>query len=117
MLEILTLTNCWKMSQESNPPPISQVDVMGHTYAVGFIDNMSEDEMGRCHTTTQNIYLRADLPVTLSKSVLLHEILHAVHWLSDLDDASTEEAFTSRVATNLRCVMLTNPAVRDWIFS
>ena len=105
------------MAKKNNIPPADQVDVLGHTYAIGFIDNMSEDEMGRCHTTTQNIFIRDDLPVTLAKSVLLHEILHAVHWLSDLDDASTEEAFTSRVATNLRCVMLANPAIRDWIFS
>jgi len=105
------------MAKKNNVPPTDQIDVLGHTYTVKFIDDMSEEEMGRCHTTTQNIFIRDDIPPTLAKSVLLHEILHAVHWLSDLDDASSEEAFTSRVATNLRVVMLANTSLRDWLFS
>lgn len=106
-----------KIDFPENRSPVNRIDVLGHTYVITFISTMSEEEMGRCHTTTQNIFIRDDLPATLAKSVVLHEVLHAVHWLSDLDDASSEEAFTSRVATNLRVVMLANTSLRDWLFS
>ena len=73
--------------------------------------------MGRCHTNEQLILVRDDLPPDGTKDVFLHEIVHAIHFHMELTDSDSEEAFTSRTATGLRCVMAANPDLCQWLFT
>ena len=77
---------------------------------------MSDDELGRCHTTENVILIRDDLPPDAMKDVLLHEMMHAIHFHMELVDESSEENFTSRTATGLRTVLVNNPLLCNWIF-
>ena len=98
-------------------PPTRQVDVLAHQYTIEVAPNMSDDELGRCHTTELRIYVRDDLPEDAMRDVVLHEIIHAIHFHMELVDGSSEESFTSRTATGLRTVLVNNPLLCDWIFS
>lgn len=100
-----------------NLPPSRHVDILAHRYTIEMAPNLSDDELGRCHTTEQRIYVRDDLCPDSTRDVTLHEILHAIHFHMELVDGSSEEAFTSRTATGLRTVLVNNPLLCDWIFS
>jgi len=98
-------------------PPVRHVDILAHKYTIEVAPNMSDDELGRCHTTELHIYVRDDLPPDSMKDVTLHEIMHAIHFHMELVDGSSEESFTSRTATGLRTVLVNNPLLCNWIFS
>ena len=98
-------------------PPCRHVDILAHRYRIEVSPSMSDDELGRCHTTNQVIIVRDDMPADATKDVVLHEILHAIHYHMELADGSSEESFTSRTATGLRTVLVQNPALYKWLFS
>lgn len=98
-------------------PPARHVDILAHRYKLELSSTLSDEEMGRCHTSAQHILVRDDLPSDTTKDVFLHEILHAIHFHMELADGSSEESFTSRTATGLRTVMTGNPALCRWLFS
>lgn len=99
-----------------NLPPVRHVDILAHRYTLEVVPNMSDDELGRCHTTEQCIYVRDDLRPDATRDVVLHEIIHAIHFHMELVDGSSEESFTSRTATGLRTVLVNNPLLCSWIF-
>lgn len=103
-----------------NLPPAKHVDIMAHRYTIKVESTrsgvMSDDELGRCHTTENVILIRDDLPPDAMKDVTLHEIMHAIHFHMELADESSEESFTSRTATGLRTVLVNNPMLCKWIF-
>lgn len=96
--------------------PIKHVSVLAHKYSIEVSSNMSDEELGRCHTTEQRIFIREGLPGDAMRDVTLHELIHAVHFHMELTDGSSEESFTSRTATGLRTVLVNNPALCKWIF-
>ena len=103
-----------------NLPPVRHVDILAHRYTLKVESTrsgvMSDDELGRCHTTENVIFVRDDLPPDAMKDVVLHEIIHAIHFHMELVDESSEENFTSRTATGLRTVLVNNPLLCSWIF-
>ena len=102
---------------KANCPPCKYVDVLAHKYKLELTSTLSDEEMGRCHTSAQLILVRDDLPPDGTKDVFLHEILHAIHFHMELTDSSSEESFTSRTATGLRTVLTRNPKLCGWLFS
>lgn len=97
--------------------PVKHVSVLAHKYSIEASSNMSDEELGRCHTTEQRIFVREDLPEDAMRDVTLHELIHAVHFHMELTDGSSEESFTSRTATGLRTVLVNNPVLCKWIFN
>ena len=96
--------------------PVKCVNVLAHKYSLEASSHMSDEELGRCHTTEQRIFIRDGLPGDAMRDVTLHEIIHAVHFHMELTDGSSEESFTSRTATGLRTVLVNNPVLCKWIF-
>ena len=93
----------------------NEVEIFGHCYQICFSSEMNDEELGRCDQTRQIIFLSKEQGADSLRDTLLHEIIHAVHWLMGLNDKSTEEEFTARTTTGLRSVMLQNPAVVEYV--
>ena len=91
------------------------VEIIGLKYSVVISTEMSEEELGRCDYNNQKILISKHQASDTMRDTLLHEIIHAVHWLMGLGDNSTEEEFTSRTTTGLRSVMLQNPEVVNYL--
>ena len=91
------------------------VEIIGHKYSVVISTEMSEDELGRCDYNNQKILISNHQASDTIRDTLLHEIIHAIHWLMGLGDNSTEEEFTARTTTGLRSVMLQNPEVVNYL--
>jgi hypothetical protein len=91
------------------------VEIIGHKFTVILSAEISDDELGRCDYNQQKIFISKQQASDTMRDTLLHEIIHAVHWLMGLADNSTEEEFTARTATGLRSVMLQNPEVVNYL--
>ena len=91
------------------------VEIIGHKFTVILSAEISDDELGRCDYNQQKIFISKQQASDTMRDTLLHEIIHAVHWLMGLADNSTEEEFTARTATGLRSVMLQNPEVINYL--
>ena len=76
---------------KANCPPCKYVDVLAHKYKLELTSTLSDEEMGRCHTSEQLILVRDDLPPDGTKDVFLHEILHAIHFHMELTDSSSDK--------------------------
>lgn len=73
------------------------------------------EAFGRCDFTARRIYLRSGMDAELSLNTALHELTHAVNWVYDLDDESTEEQFTSRHTNGMVDMWMRNPRLYLWI--
>lgn len=91
------------------------VEIIGHKFTVILSAEISDDELGRCDYNQQKIFISKHQASDTMRDTLLHEIIHAVHWLMGLADNSTEEEFTARTTTGLRSVMLQNPGVVNYL--
>lgn len=98
-------------------PPILNIEICGFIFRIVLSDDISDDELGRCEPTAQVIYLNQHQGNDSMRDCLLHEICHAVAYLTGLNDDSNEEAFVSRLSTGIRATMLANPMLADWIFA
>lgn len=49
-------------------------------------------------------------------NTVLHEVLHAIHWIHGLHDDSTEEEFTNLSTNGLCAFFADNPEFVDWFF-
>ena len=99
-----------------NLPPCKTIDIFAHKYRI-VVDELHRDELGRCDPTTQKIHIRNALLPDTAKDTLLHEIIHAICFHSELPDPAPEESLVSRIATGLRIVLCQNPDLATWIFS
>ena len=91
------------------------VEIIGHKFTVILSTEISDEELGRCDYNNQKILISKNQASDTMRDTLLHEIIHAVHWLMGLADNSTEEEFTARTTTGLRSVMLQNPEVVNYL--
>ncbi|MFW6855368.1 hypothetical protein ACODYM_29175 [Burkholderia gladioli] len=78
--------------------------------AVGDLAHM----FGACDTQTQVIWLFEGMTPENLADTFIHEVLHAIHWVADLDDKSDEEAFTLRTAHGLCQLWQDNPETMKW---
>jgi len=99
------------------PAPPSPILILGQLYSVNISASLSDDELGRCETSHQEIHLNPRQGGDSLRDSLLHEICHAIFYLTGCDDGTSEERFTSMVAMGLRAVMVANPKLAGWIFS
>jgi len=96
-------------------PP--NVKIIGQLYRLNLSHDLGDEELGRCETSHQVIQLNIRQGEDSLRDTCLHEILHAIHYLTGCDDDDGEERFTSMGATGLRLVLMDNPELTDWILS
>jgi hypothetical protein len=111
--EILTYTG----SMKDKLPPVRHVIILGQLYRIELSKDISDDELGRCETTHQKIFINERQGACSMRDTVLHEVGHALFYLMNLKDDCTEEDFVSRFSTGLRSVMLENKVLSEWIFS
>mgnify|MGYP003110645541 CR=1 FL=1 len=98
-------------------PPVRKIDICGFVFTVVVSADISCEELGRCETTSQTIYLNEEQGNDSMRDCLLHEICHAIAYLTGLNDDDNEEAFVSRLSTGIRATMIANPVLCEWIFN
>ena len=81
---------------------------MGETWA-------HDGEFGHVSLETQSIRLRKGGSSRKLANTFLHEVLHSIHWVYGLGDASNEEQFTELSANGLCSFWLDNPQAMQWI--
>lgn len=95
--------------------PPKKVEILGQNFGIVLSSEMSEEELGRCDYSNQLIYISKSQASDSMRDTLLHEIIHAIHWLMGLGDNNTEEEFTARTTTGLRSVMLQNAEIVEYV--
>lgn len=63
----------------------------------------------------QVIHISDALPPGKTVDTLLHEMLHVVCWLFDVEDGVKEEEICGRVSTGLLTLWRDNPSVLQWM--
>jgi hypothetical protein len=79
-------------------------------------DSWSRGIYGQCSTILQTIAIVRHMP-SRHKAVdtLLHEILHALWWERDIEDADKEERTVACLGTALTALYRDNPWLVGWI--
>ena len=82
---------------------ISSVNILGVIYTVEEVDvgNKVEPRRGEINYLTNEIKIDKNMPLSLKKQVLMHEILHAVFDLLGLDELTENENLVQSIATAL----------------
>ena len=111
--EIPTFTG----SMKDKLPPFRHVIILGQLYRIELSQDISDEELGRCESTHQKLFINERQGACSMRDTVLHEIGHALFYLMNLKDDCTEEDFVSRFSTGLRSVMLENKALSEWIFT
>lgn len=65
----------------------------------------------------QCIYLCSSLALHRALNVVQHEVSHAINWVNDVSDESTEEEFVTRNTNGLVEVQMRNPRYVRWVNS
>lgn len=73
------------------------------------------DNHGLCDLMRQTIHLKSGESEASTLDTTLHEIQHAIHWVQNLTDESTEEDYATRGSTGLVDVLLRNPKLQRWL--
>ena len=117
-----TITKFQEMARQRKNKlcPVESVNVLGQVFKVIVTADLSDEELGRCETSHQKILLNERQGIDSLKDTLLHEVNHAIANLVGFppsEPAPPEEDYIARMTTGLRCVMLLNQDLRDWVFS
>lgn len=93
---------------------------IGHRfYAVKYVDAIEADDgsacNGLCVFDRSEILILQSLTPDVMAEIVLHEVLHAVHWEAGLTDDSDEEAFTNLTAKALCRFYQDNPTATRWL--
>jgi hypothetical protein len=71
---------------------------------------------GQCSTQTLTLSIQRQMPSRhKAMDTFLHELLHAIWWERDLEDADKEERIVGCLGTGLVQVHRDNPWLADWI--
>ncbi len=104
--------------------PPSKVKIGPHWVKIEFLSSVLVDEevvFGSYTSTSSLIQIHSGRPSSMQADTLLHEILHAIHYIglaismSNDDLTIKEETLTTLTATCLCQVMKDNPKVISWI--
>lgn len=91
---------------------------IGHLdYEVKYMEDWQADlggACGWCNNISQVIGVRASLSKDRVKEVLIHEIMHA---LNDIMEVNTEEEMCSRLGVGLAMVLRDNPKIRKFLMT
>jgi hypothetical protein len=102
------------MRKRKYSPPPSSLRVFGRDYKVHLhlseSDVMHESSLGECHAYDRQIHLRSYLPLSEMQDTLLHEVLHALCWHTQLGlSHKKEERVVGTLASALIGVFRDNP--------
>lgn len=90
-----------------------------HDYKIEWFTHATGDalkEWGFCHVDEQTIGLSKRMGRTKAAETFLHELLHALTWLFDLEaKQEAEEHYVCRLARGLTIVFRDNPALLPWL--
>lgn len=79
-------------------------------------DSQANGEFGHCNTLSQRIRLAPNQTAQCLANSLLHEILHAIHWVYGLwRNDPDEEHYTNQTANGLCAFFQDNPYAMQWI--
>jgi len=70
---------------------------------------------GVCDQTKQKIHIDVTATPAVLRDTLLHEIMHGVYWMFNLEDENKEEKIVSSLATGLLAVFRDNPEVAKFL--
>ncbi len=97
---------------------------IGHRfYSVRYVEASaltSEDGTacnGLCVFDKSEILIWEGLTPDVMAEIVLHEVLHAMHWEAGLTDDSDEEAFTSLTAKSMCRFYQDNPTATRWLLN
>lgn len=75
-----------------------------------------DDQIGGCDTLKLVISIDIKAPVMSVKNTLLHEIMHAIYHLYDLESCDGEEDVVMRMANGMQMVMVDNPRLGKYLW-
>lgn len=93
-----------------------QVKVGPHQVSIAFVGEL-EDCFGDYDKHKERIRVDTNISDTQIADTLLHEILHAVHYIYGIKDEHEEEQIVTVTATALSQVIQDNPKVMKFITS
>lgn len=107
------------MRKKKASPP-DTIRVFGRDYKVHMhpseSDTMHESSLGECHAYDRQIHLRDFLPLSEMQDTLLHEILHAVCWYTQLGlSHKKEERVVGVLSSALIGVFRDNPGLVQYL--
>lgn len=109
------------------PRPPKTVKVGPYTYDVFLESSETNQDLGNCYGYHDfdelSIVIRKELPLSLQRGVLLHELLHALYDVSELDEthineekkAHVEEVVVSRLTAHLLSLVRDNPKLVEYL--
>ncbi len=97
----------------------TKVKIGPHDFKVRWFDGVDSDAMdksGYCHMPDMVIGVWAQLPNSRTAETFLHELLHAIHWVFELDQEKVAaESHARRTAAGLAMIMRDNPKLFLWL--
>ena len=97
--EFCKLVNCGSVYT----PVKKEINILGVTYTVEEVEvvNKAEPRKGEINFLTGEIKIDRNMPSSLKKQVLMHEILHATFDLLGLNELAEDEEKVQSIATAL----------------
>jgi len=94
-----------------------KLQILGKNYAVQFVNPapLADDEhqdCGRCLDSEQRILVQYDLPPELERDTVLHETIHAIDYVLQLE---LTERQVSVLASGLLAVLKANPSLAPYL--
>lgn len=99
-----------------NPP--ENIQVLQHKFELQFADETffnSANAYGYCDKSGLVIRVYKKMKPSLLVEVVLHEILHAIHFSIGADKEMEEEQFAQHFAGPLTMVIRDNPELIEWL--
>ena len=99
-----------------------EVIIMGHQVQIVERDynwKIETDSFGQFFSSSLEIHVSTGVPMSHIKDTLLHEINHAIWFLTYLPEKADEEEAVSRLSTGLNSVMTDprNTSVKEFLWS
>jgi hypothetical protein len=92
-----------------------QVKIFAHTFQVTLLgDSAMHGSIGHCDTNALRIDLLDTLPETVMRETLIHEIFHAINYMTYLKDGD-EERHVNCFAMGLVTVLRDNPELKEYL--
>ena len=95
------------------------VKVGPFVYKIVFVGGLEDDEgqvlWGNCQPANLTINISKQIDPAMQKTILVHEILHAIYHLSGLPDPVSEEQMVTTLSPLLLLVMQENPKLIGYL--
>jgi len=99
--------------------PFSVLKFGAHDVAVEEMDHADSDERGVFGSFKGSRFLiriqTSGIPARKMAQTALHEILHGIYWLWNVQDDDKEERIVTQLSQGLSAVLRDNPAFAKWL--